>query len=143
MRNAVPGDVVMILDKESPKGKFVIGTIDSVKEDKDKRVRKVVVKYKLRSATNNFGNTFKYADRNVRGLALLVKAEERSGNQVVDIDENRFEDTVYEEDEEDRTEQADHSAPEVSNDENLQAYDARAMAPTSSGRKRRRPARYV
>ena len=133
----------MILNKESPKGKFVIGTIDSVKEDKDKRVRKVVVKYKLRSATNNFGNTFKYADRNVRGLALLVKAEERSGNQVVDIDENKFGDTDYEEDEEDRTEQADHSAPEVSNDENLQAYDARALAPTSSGRKRRRPARYV
>ena len=142
MRNAVPGDVVLILDKESPKGKFVIGTIDSVKEDKDKRVRKVVVKYKLRSATNNFGNTFKYADRNVRGLALLVKAEERCEDQLVDMDENRFGDTVYEEDKEE-TEQADQSAPEESNEENLHAYDARALAPTSSGRKRRRPARFI
>ena len=142
MRNAVPGDVVLILDKESPKGKFVIGTIDSVKEDKDQRVRKVVVKYKLRSATNNFGSTFKYADRNIRGLALLVKAEERCEDQLVDMDENRFRDTVYEEDKEE-TEQADQSAPEESNEENLQAFDARALAPTSSGRKRRLPARFI
>ena len=57
-RNAAKGDVVMILDKEAPRGKFIIGIIDSVKIDPDKQVRKVIVKYKTKAVAANLGNVF-------------------------------------------------------------------------------------
>ena len=85
----------MILDKELSKGKFKFGVIDSVKTDQDQRVRKVVVKYKLQSkktktSLTNHPKVFKYAERNIRGLALLIKAEERPEEENVDIDQIRF-----------------------------------------------------
>ena len=43
-RNCEPGDVVLVLDREGPKGKFTLGLIDSVKTDSDNAVRKVTVK---------------------------------------------------------------------------------------------------
>ena len=94
-RNAKPGDVVMILDKELSKGKFKFKVIDSVKTDPDQRVRKVVVKYKLQSkktktSLTNHPKVYKYAERNIRGLALLIKAEERPEEENVDIDQIRF-----------------------------------------------------
>ena len=46
-RNCEAGDVVLVLDKEGPKGKFTLGVIDSVKVDPDDIIRKVTVKYKL------------------------------------------------------------------------------------------------
>ena len=83
-RNATPEDVVMILDKDNGRGKFVIGVIDSVKVDPDGHVRRVIVRYKIKP------NVFKYAERNVRGLALLVKSEERPELEDIDLDQIRF-----------------------------------------------------
>ena len=48
-RNAEVKDMVLILATEFSKGKFAVCVIDSVKKDQDKKVRKVVVKYKVRA----------------------------------------------------------------------------------------------
>ena len=42
-RNAEPGDVILVLDKEGPKGKFALARISSVKLDKDGVVRTVTI----------------------------------------------------------------------------------------------------
>ena len=49
-RNCKPGYVVLLLDKEAPKGKFTLGEVTSVKMDEDQIVRKVMVRYKLKNA---------------------------------------------------------------------------------------------
>ena len=80
-RNAEPGDVILVLDREGPKGKFSLGQISSLKIDSDGVVRKVTVKYKLIQNKDNpdySSMPYKYAERNVRGLALVVTAQERS-----------------------------------------------------------------
>ena len=87
-RNAEVKDMVLILDKEFSKGKFAVGVIDSVKKDQDGKVRKVVVKYKVRSKKHT--KHFKYTERNVRGLALLITAQERLETETVDVDLKRF-----------------------------------------------------
>ena len=95
-RNARPGDVVMMLDKEVSKGKFCIGIIDSVKVDDDNQIRKVIVKYKVRAKNTDpptvlRPTTYKYTERNVRGLALLIKAEEIDNCENIDLDQLRLE----------------------------------------------------
>ena len=146
-RNAAKGDVVMILDKEAPKGKFIIGIIDSVKVDPDNQVRKVIVKYKTKSVAANLGNVFKYTQRNVRGLALLIKAEER--NELKGLDDVRFSANIIEEEgdlgttmEANQGEEENDQEDTVAN-RNTEEEDPRRLTPTSSGRRRRRPARYV
>ena len=92
-RNAEPGDVVLVLDKEGPKGKFSLGIIASVKKDDDDVVRKVTVKYKLAQPKDKVdyqAKPYKYAERNVRGLALVVTAQERNEIEGIDIDKCRF-----------------------------------------------------
>ena len=91
-RNCEPGDVVLVLDREGPKGKFTLGQIDSVKVDPDNVVRKVTVKYKLPQK----GDTLdlvpmpnKFAERNVRGLALVITAQEREEVESVNLDDLR------------------------------------------------------
>ena len=82
-RNARPGDIVLILDREAPQGRFTIGEITSVKIDEDKVVRKVIVRYKLKNKGDGIEYTpsaDKFLERNVRGLGLLVTAEERFEN---------------------------------------------------------------
>ena len=77
-RNARKGDVVLILDRES-KGKYTIGEIASVKEDTDGSVRRVMVRYKLhKSEDGKKPAAEKFLERNVRSLALILAAEERS-----------------------------------------------------------------
>ena len=71
-RNAREGDVVLILDREAPKGKFTLGEVSTVKKDPDGVVRRVMVRYKL----SNSGD--KFLERNVRSLALILAAEERT-----------------------------------------------------------------
>ena len=159
-RNAVPGDVIMILDKETGKNKFVTGIIDSVKTDKDKVIRKVVVKYKTKTTSNNLGHTFKYAERNVRGLALLIKKEERAELANVDFDLNRFtdgrngsednlaenqeeEDDVIEEQEEDNVSEDGDYAMEQEDQAKQEEDDIRKLPPISSGRHRWAPDRYM
>ena len=46
-RNAEPGDVILVLDRERPKGKFTLGRISTVQTDADNIVRKVTIKYEL------------------------------------------------------------------------------------------------
>ena len=86
-RNTQPGDVVLILDKEAPKGKYTLGIIDAVKVDDDGVVRKL-----RQSCTNEvlINMPYKYAQRNVRGLALLITAEERNELQEIDLYEVRL-----------------------------------------------------
>ena len=90
-RNAKPDDIVLILDRESSKGKFTLGRISSVKIDPDGIVRKVTVQYKIfRSGTLPYeSSSYKYVERNVRNLALIVTAEERE-NLEVNVDESIF-----------------------------------------------------
>ena len=95
-RNAQVGDVVLILDKEIEKGKFTSGIIDTVKTDPDKVVRKVTVKYKLKQKKDPkdpmkfLPLVYKYCERNVRGLALIMTKEERNQIENIDLDELRF-----------------------------------------------------
>ena len=79
-RNASPGDIVLILDRESPKGKFTLGEIVSIKIDEDNIVRKVMVRYKLKNprGKSHASGAEKFMERNVRGLALVVTKEERT-----------------------------------------------------------------
>ena len=132
----------MILDKETPKGKFIIGIIDSVKVDPDNQVRKVIVKYKTKSVAANLGNVFKYTQRNVRGLALLIKAEERGELTDLDLDNTRFSTNMVEEEE-----SGDHGTTmdtvEEANQVTEEEDDPRRLTSTSSGRKRRLPARFI
>ena len=92
-RNAEPGDVVLVLDREGPKGKFTLGKISTVKTDDDGIVRKVTVQYKLSQGAGDKDYTalpYKYAQRNVRGLALVVTAQERAEVENIDLDDIRF-----------------------------------------------------
>ena len=87
-RNASVGDIVLILDKENIPGHFTIGEISSVKLDKDKIVRKVMVRYKLKN--KGVGPKYipaceKFCERNVCSLALLVTKEERDG--IIDVED--------------------------------------------------------
>ena len=96
-RNAEPGDVVLVLDKEGPKGKFTLGIIASVKKDDDDVVRKVTVKYKLAQPKDQVdyqAKPYKYAERNVRGLALIVTAQERKDVEGIEVDEIRFDKNI-------------------------------------------------
>ena len=86
-----------MLDKEGPKGKFTLGIIASVKKDDDDVVRKVTVKYKLAQPKDQVdyqAKPYKYAERNVRGLALIVTAQERKDVEGIDVDEIRFDKNI-------------------------------------------------
>lgn len=87
-RNAEVKDMVLILATEFSKGKFAVCVIDSVKKDQDKKVRKVVVKYKVRAKKHT--KHYKYTEKKVRGIALLVTAQERLETETVDMDLKRF-----------------------------------------------------
>ena len=65
--------------------------VDTVKVDNDGVVRKVTIKYKNPINQNRTQSAFKYIERNVRKLALLVKVEERKEFECVDFDVRRFE----------------------------------------------------
>ena len=83
-RNVEPGDIVLILDREAPKGSFTLGEIIKVKTDTDNIVRKVTLRYKIKNAGKGemyVPTAYKYVERNVRGLALVVTAEERNKNE--------------------------------------------------------------
>ena len=87
-RNMQPGDIALILDKEVRKGKFTPAIVDAVKVDEDELVRKVTLKYRTpqkcdtsEEVINYKPSAFKYTQRNVRGLALLVTAEERKKSE--------------------------------------------------------------
>ena len=84
--------MILVLDHEGPKGKFTLGRISSVKTDPDNIVRKVTIKYKLPQSGLNHDlvpSAYKYAERNVRNLALVVTAQECEEIEAINIDEVR------------------------------------------------------
>ena len=84
--------MILVLDREGPKGKFTLGRISSVKTDTDNIVRKVTIKYKLPQSGLNHNlvpSAYKYAERNVRNLALVVTAQECEEIETINIDEVR------------------------------------------------------
>ena len=92
-RNAEHGEVVLVLDKEDQKGKFTIGIIASVKKDSDDVVRKVTIKYNLAQPKDKVeykAMPYKYAERKVRGLALVITAQERKDVVGIILDDIRF-----------------------------------------------------
>ena len=128
-RNAEPGDVVLILDKEGPKGKFSLGLISSVKTDPDDVVRKVTVKYKLGQSGLNHNlvpSPFKYTERNVRNLALVVTAQEAKEVEEINLDEIRFNNRKENDEEINDVEnnEGEHDVfRQASNEENIQQND--------------------
>ena len=173
-RNVKVGDIVLILDKESQKGKFTMGEIDAVKLDEDNIVRKVTVRYKLKQRNNSpaYSPTVnKYTERNVRGLALLITAEERKETENINIDDYRFSvprnkkqqnvdntvnqddpseelDTVVndEDNEHDETVEADQPEDNVETEEEASDPNPhpnlQSLDPSSTGRKRWKPTRF-
>ena len=84
--------MILVLDREGPKGKSTLGRISAVKTDSDKIVRKVTIKYKLPQSSFNhdlFPSPYKYAERNVRNLALVATAQECEEIEAINIDEIR------------------------------------------------------
>ena len=81
------------LDKETQKGKFVRGLVDSTKVNSDKYVRKVTIKYRVPQKCAPIvykPSAFRYTEKNVRGLALLVAAEDRKDAENINIDDLRL-----------------------------------------------------
>ena len=155
-RNSAVGDIVLVLDREVTKGKFCLGMVDTVKVDNDGVVRKVTIKYKNPINQNRTQSAFKYIERNVRKLALLVKVEERKEFEYIDFDVRRF----GQEDEEDITSTGEDHEEDVTStgedngekdgivngeDQSVQHVVAEddinenVLPSTSSGRKRRAP----
>ena len=141
-------------------GKFTIGQISSVKTDSDGVVRKVTVKYKLNQPKNtgvNYSESpYKYAERNVRGLALLITAQEKRDTECVDTDilrtspwlynkdhteENNDEENVIEdENHEENDNESEEDITELEA-ENVNRNELQTISPTSTGRKRWKPKR--
>ena len=126
-RNAEPGDdVVIVRDKEGPKGKFTLGITASVKKDEDNIVRKVTVKYKLAQPKDQVdyqAKPYKYAERNVRGLALVVTAQEREEVEGVDVDKIRFDKNIEVSDDENQDQEENQTKTDVVFDKNIQSND--------------------
>ena len=166
-RNCQVGDVVLVLDKEGPKGKFALGVIDSVKVDSDDVIRKVTVKYKLSQGgddTNLIPMQYKYATRSVKGLALLITKQERENIQRdgnVEIDTVRSQemscsdqssDANSDDDDSNKNSNSKATFNDANDDEsheeneertsNLKKIEeSRVLQPTSSGRRRYKPSR--
>ena len=161
-RNCQPGDVILILDREHARGQYTIGIIDSVKVDPDNVVRKVTEKYKVRQkgdAAKYEPNVYKYLERNVRGLAMLVTVEERKNLESINLDDLRLpkiKDTEANEtskddsnaafeavEDEKATQVNEVDVPEEENVEKEVNENLIQLHPSSTGRKRWLPSRFT
>ena len=104
-------------------GKFTIGQISSVKTDTDGVVRKVTVKNKLNQPKNtgvNYSESpYKYAERNVRGLALLITAQEKRDTEGVDTDILRTSPWLYNKDHTEEYNDEENVIDDESHEENV------------------------
>ena len=104
-------------------GKFSIGQISSVKTDSDGVVRKVTVKNKLNQPKNtgvNYSESpYKYAERNVRGLALLITAQEKRDTEGVDTDKLRTSPWLYNKDHTEEYNDEENVIDDESHEENV------------------------
>ena len=71
----------------------MLGLLHSVKTDADGIVRKVTVRYRLPKNESNH-RQFKYVERNVRGLALIMTSQEKEDFQEQIVDDRRFDDVI-------------------------------------------------
>ena len=103
--------------------KFTIGQISSVKTDSDGVVRKVTVKNKLNQPKNtgvNYSESpYKYAERNVRGLALLITAQEKRDTECVDTDLLRTSPWLYNKDHTEEYNDEENVIDDESHEENV------------------------
>ena len=139
--------------------------------DSDGVVRKVTVKYKLNQPKNigvNYSESpYKYAERNVRGLALLITAQEKRDIEGVDIDilrtspwlynkdhteENNDEENVIDDENHEENDNENRESNFIVNNvenediteleaENVNRNELQTISPTSTGRKRWKPKR--
>ena len=155
-----------MLDREGPKGKFTLGLIDSVKVDPDNVVRKVTVKYKLPQKGDTLDLVpmpYKFAERNVRGLALVMTAQERAEVESVNLDDLRSlkqietvtngpEDEANQSRDDQEMDAAVEDIPTVETEASVDdevapkqddvfSIPKRMLPPTSSGRRRLRPSK--
>ena len=68
-------DIVIIYDKDLPRGQWKIGIVSKVYYSSDNKVRHVLVKYK-----NANSKTFIEIERPVQKLVVLLTADERDDN---------------------------------------------------------------
>ena len=87
-RNARENDVVLILDKEIRKGEFIPAIIHRVIEKDDNVVRRVELRYKVpqRDMSGEYKpGPYKFTERNVRTISLLIAAEDRSSIEPIHL----------------------------------------------------------
>ena len=142
-RNSKPGDVIIMLDKELQKGKFVRGLVDSVKKDSDNYVRKVTIKYRVPQkcpAIEYKPSVFRYTERNVRGLALLMAAEDRKNAENINIDDLRLSAPISDSSADDDDDQMKDN--ESSDEQETNQNALKALNPSSTGRRRFLPKKF-
>ena len=93
-RNLCPGDVVLIHDSSSLKGKYLLGIVESIKESADSLVRSCKVSYTLpnpKDSSDAYSGGKKIViSRSIQRLTLLLPVEEQEfpvkveGNKVVE-----------------------------------------------------------
>ena len=80
-RNLVPGDVVMIADRNALRGEYRLAIVDRVKKGDDGKVRSCTLKYKMNSAKKGEGYTgcnYTFVDRGVQRLVLIIPCNEEA-----------------------------------------------------------------
>ena len=134
-----PGAVCLMLDREIQKGKFVCSSlVHSVKVDCDNYVQKVTTKYRVPEkwpAIEYKPSMFRYTERNFRGLALLMAAEDTKNAENINIDDLRLSAPISDsnaDDYDDLIEDNEQSSDEQETNQNA----LKALNPSSTGRRR-------
>ena len=146
-RNCEPGDVVLVLDREGPKGKFTLGQIDSVKEvDPDNVVRKVTVKYKLPQKGDTLDLVpmhYKFddlrSDQQIETVSNMTDDENNQSREDHEDDDNVEETQDLPTTETEAT--VDDEVAPRNNEDDAFSNPNRMLPPTSSGRRRLRPSK--
>ena len=84
------GDVVLVHESSTIKGKYILGIVEAVKTSRDELVRSCVVGYRIPNSKDPIG---KYSGgrkvsvtRSVQRLTLLLPVEEQHGEVTVEGD---------------------------------------------------------
>ena len=126
------------------------GLVDNAKVDSDKHVRKVTIKYRVPQkcqAIKYKPSVFRYTERNVRGLALLVAAEDKEKTENINVDNLRhsISETSDQEDDPNASDTVDDSNKDNdSNNINTSNKNAlKTLIPSSTGRTRFQPKKFI
>ena len=89
-RNLLPGDIVLVHDKNQIKGKYTLAKVEEVIFSHDGVVRSCVVSYRLPKNTDQIdqytGGRLIKIKRSVQRLTLLLKKEDQDEQLVVEDD---------------------------------------------------------